>query len=315
MRRRFYNATVRLTVLFAVAFFLSCSSGGGPDAAEQEKSFTAELPPYLSVESFEIISSRKIKDKDAPRYEGRFRARLHVNADTYEIVDRDMDTVIVNPVAKRNDIVTVNGKTECKIEQGNRPITIELTGSPIDSLGVPMDTVAASASRIILEGSDEAVSYRAAKAKRLLAEKRARRAAEPDYVVVQHILIAFEGSITRERVTRTKEQAKVLAARIFERALDGEDFDTLVTTYSNAEYPGIYKITNTGIHPDMNKNENARAEMVRSFGDVSFSLQAGEIGMAEYDPLNCPYGWHIIKRLDDATGLTGHHTPQQQSGR
>ena len=38
--------------------------------------------------------------------------------------------------------------------------------------------------------------------------------------------------------------------------------------------------------------------MVKSFGDVSFALKAGEIGLAVYDPKASKYGWHIIKRLE-----------------
>ena len=37
--------------------------------------------------------------------------------------------------------------------------------------------------------------------------------------------------------------------------------------------------------------------MVGCFGDVSFSLAVGEIGMCDFEPKGSPYGWHIIKRL------------------
>jgi len=310
MKRHLYGAAVRLSVLFTAVFLLSCSSTSGPTAAEQEKSFADGLPPYLTLESFEIVSSQKTGDKDAPRYENRFRAQLQVTADTYEIVDQDIDTVIVSPVAKRDDTIKVSGKIACKLDQGGWQITPGLMGSPIDSLGVPMDSVANSASRVMVEGSDEALAYLSQKAKRLAAEQRARRAAEPDYVVVQHILIAFQGSITQKRVTRTREQAEVMAFGILQRAQEGEDFDSLVKSYSDAEYPGIYKIANTGILPAITKEEHARMKMVRSFGNVSFSLKVGEIGMAKYEPIDCPYGWHIIKRLDDATKVPGHHDHQ-----
>jgi peptidyl-prolyl cis-trans isomerase B (cyclophilin B) len=41
-----------------------------------------------------------------------------------------------------------------------------------------------------------------------------------------------------------------------------------------------------------------REQMVSSFGDVSFSLKVGEIGMAEYSPTGSRYGWHIIRRVN-----------------
>ena len=41
-----------------------------------------------------------------------------------------------------------------------------------------------------------------------------------------------------------------------------------------------------------------RDEMVPAFGDVGFSLQVGEIGLAPYDKTTSPFGWHVIKRVE-----------------
>jgi len=123
-------------------------------------------------------------------------------------------------------------------------------------------------------------------------------AGEPEHVTVQHVLIAFKGSIPEEKVTRTKEQANELAQKIFERAKQGEDFDGLVKTYTDDSYPGIYSMSNVNIPPDEDKGEFARTRMVKAFGDISFSLSKDEVGLAEYDPVDSKYGWHIIKRID-----------------
>ncbi|MCJ7563163.1 MAG: peptidylprolyl isomerase [Candidatus Aminicenantes bacterium] len=120
----------------------------------------------------------------------------------------------------------------------------------------------------------------------------------PDRVAVQHILIAFKGSIPEEKVVRTSEEARVLAVKLFERAKKGEDFDALVKKYTDDEYPGIYRMSNFGVEPNKEKKEYSRAGMVRSFGDVSFSLPAGGVGLAVYDPQKSKYGWHIIKRIE-----------------
>ncbi|KAA3604975.1 MAG: hypothetical protein DWQ01_20440 [Planctomycetota bacterium] len=40
-----------------------------------------------------------------------------------------------------------------------------------------------------------------------------------------------------------------------------------------------------------------RDQMVQAFGDVSFNLKVGEVGMAAYDLRLSRFGWHIIKRL------------------
>ena len=129
----------------------------------------------------------------------------------------------------------------------------------------------------------------------LIASSCAR---EPEHVTVQHVLIAFKGSIPKEEVSRTKEQAETLAQEIFTRAKQGEDFDALVKNYTDDTYPGIYSMSNVNIPPDEDTGEFSRTRMVKAFGDVSFSLSKGEVGLAEYDPIESKYGWHIIKRIE-----------------
>jgi len=124
------------------------------------------------------------------------------------------------------------------------------------------------------------------------------RATEPEHVAVQHILISFKGAIPKPTVTRTREEAQKLAEEVFERANKGEDFDALVKQYTDDEYPGIYRMSNKGITPDQSKQEFPREGMVKGFGDVSFSLPVGGIGMAKYDSQKSKYGWHIIKRIE-----------------
>ena len=123
--------------------------------------------------------------------------------------------------------------------------------------------------------------------------------AEPERVTVQHILIAFKGSLPDDtKVTRSKEDAEKLALQVFERAKAGEDFAAMVKMYTNDSYPGIYKMTNKGVTPDNSKQEYSRTGMVRAFGDVGFSLEVGGVGLAVYDPATSRFGWHIIKRLE-----------------
>jgi len=121
---------------------------------------------------------------------------------------------------------------------------------------------------------------------------------EPEHITVQHILIAFQGSIPKDGLTRTLSEAETLAQEIFERAKKGEEFDNLVKEYTDDQYPGIYKMSNIDIPPDESKGEYSRSRMVKAFGDVSFSLKLNGIGLAEYDHETSKYGWHIIKRIE-----------------
>lgn len=101
-------------------------------------------------------------------------------------------------------------------------------------------------------------------------------------VKVAHVLIQFKGA-SRSDATRTREEARTLAAEIFARAQKGEDFTALMKKYSDDTAEGVY--------------EFKRGDMVRRFCDVSFRLQVGEIGVAAHQASRCPYGWHVIKRL------------------
>jgi len=120
---------------------------------------------------------------------------------------------------------------------------------------------------------------------------------EPKHVTVQHILIAFEGTIPKKDVTRTQEEAEDLAFEIFERAKKGEDFDSLVKEYSDDQYPGVYKMSNFDMEPETDQGESSRSKIVKAFGDVSFKLLVNEIGLAEHDREDSKYGWHVIKRI------------------
>jgi hypothetical protein len=120
---------------------------------------------------------------------------------------------------------------------------------------------------------------------------------EPDYVGVQHILIAFQGTTNKTGVTRTKEEAQSLADELYQRATAGDDFDELVRTYSDDSYPGIYDMANFGKVANKSMLQYDRKEMAPAFGDISFSLTVGEVGLAQYDKKNCKFGWHVIKRL------------------
>jgi len=123
------------------------------------------------------------------------------------------------------------------------------------------------------------------------------QAAEPDRITVQHILISFKGAIDKPGLTRTRAEAEALANGLLERIKKGEDFAALVKGYTDDQNPGIYSMSNFNVKPDPTKAEYPRDRMVKAFGDVGFSLKVGEVGLASYDQVKSPFGWHIIKRL------------------
>jgi hypothetical protein len=121
-------------------------------------------------------------------------------------------------------------------------------------------------------------------------------AAEPERIKLQHILISFAGKVPGKDITRSEAEARSLATQLLERARAGEDFDALVKQYTDDRHPGIYSLSNRGVSAA--QGEFPRERMVPAFGDVGFTLQVGETGIAPYDPAKSPYGWHIIRRLE-----------------
>jgi len=124
---------------------------------------------------------------------------------------------------------------------------------------------------------------------------QSKPAAEPEHIVVQHILISFAGKLPGKNITRTPEDAKKLAYEVLARAKKGESFDALVKQYTDDSFPGTYGMANLGVQAA--GGEAPRNRMVRAFGDVGFKLKPGEIGIADYDTTTSPYGYHIIKRI------------------
>jgi peptidyl-prolyl cis-trans isomerase C len=119
---------------------------------------------------------------------------------------------------------------------------------------------------------------------------------EPNYVTVDHILIGVKGALP---VDRTAEDARALTDEIVERLKAGEDWETLKQQYSDdrpvsGPARGPYPLANRGMNPG---GAAPRENMVQGFGDVSFGLEVGEVGVAEYDPRKSKYGYHIIKRI------------------
>jgi hypothetical protein len=118
---------------------------------------------------------------------------------------------------------------------------------------------------------------------------------EPSHVVVEHVLISFEGTKVAG-ATRTKDEARALAQNVLEQAKGGRDFEELVRLYSDDRGGGgKIALANYNVPPDAGELE--RRKMVRGFGAAAFALAVGEIGFVEYDANASPYGWHVVKRL------------------
>jgi hypothetical protein len=123
---------------------------------------------------------------------------------------------------------------------------------------------------------------------------------EPAYITVDHILIGVTHPKLKG-VDRTAQDARRLAYELKMRIESGEDWFALKAEFSDdqgrdGKGGGPYAMANNG-HDPRNGDEARRKQMVPAFGDVGFSLEVGEIAIADYDPRASKYGYHIIKRV------------------
>jgi parvulin-like peptidyl-prolyl isomerase len=109
--------------------------------------------------------------------------------------------------------------------------------------------------------------------------------APSDQIEASHILVSYQGATrAKPTVTRTREQARELAAQLAARAREpGADFAQLAKDASDGP-SGV----EGGVLPRF-----GRQQMVKPFSDAAFALRPGEIsGVVETN-----FGFHIIKRL------------------
>lgn len=142
-----------------------------------------------------------------------------------------------------------------------------------------------SANEKLIEVSSEAQS-----------ERIEAKVGEPQRVEVQHILIAFKGSLPGKEVERSFEEAEAFAKKLEAKARESKKFEELVRAHSDDQFPGIYKLANIGV--SLRLDEYRRADMTRAFGDASFAIKKGEVVFVNFHKTTSPYGFHIIKRLN-----------------
>lgn len=100
------------------------------------------------------------------------------------------------------------------------------------------------------------------------------------------MLIAYKGALrAAPTVTRSKEEARKLAAEVLAKAKAGQDFGALATQYSD--------------DPSAKQNKGSlgkfgRSSMVKPFSDAAFALKPGELSSV----VETDFGFHVIKRTE-----------------
>lgn len=126
---------------------------------------------------------------------------------------------------------------------------------------------------------------------------------DPDTVTVQFVFIPVHG--TALGVTRTPAETEKLATETLTRAKEGEDFDKLSSSIPDISATGRYTLLNRGVTAPSKVGSSSPIPVVGrdeirlpAFGDLSFKLRRGGVGMAPCETPSGLFGWHIIKRLE-----------------
>lgn len=107
--------------------------------------------------------------------------------------------------------------------------------------------------------------------------------AAPSQVRASHILIPWKGAKSAAgSVSRSREQARREIDALLARARGGEDFAALAQAHSSC--PSRSKGGDLGTF--------GPGQMVKPFETATFGMAVGAIS----DPVETPFGWHLIKR-------------------
>jgi parvulin-like peptidyl-prolyl isomerase len=107
-----------------------------------------------------------------------------------------------------------------------------------------------------------------------------------EQVAASHVLIQYKGSMrAAPTITRSKDEAKKLAADVMAKAKKGQDFAALAKQYSDE--PGAKDRAGA-------LGKFSKAQMVKPFADAAFALKPGEIS----NVVETDFGFHVIKRTE-----------------
>lgn len=249
----------------------------------------AELEFYVEMAKQQVLQEQGIADEEAAKKflkEGKVDGKAAKDYIRELAVENAIETEKVVALAKKEKItLTDDERSAARSTEGME--------DTLKELGVSKDVWSTVGEKEALANKFYSSIY---ENKPEIAEVTDEAVAEKlaDYALVQHVLIKNTPEANDDStVPETEgyaEAAKEEAERILKRALNGEDFATLVETYG--EDPGMesnpdgYLIDKDGYTLD-------GSQMMQEFTDGAFAVSAGEVNA---QLVETSYGYHIIKR-------------------
>ena len=136
---------------------VACSGENKPATSEMKAALTQSISGHVELNSFAIQASQNFGNKVEPIYGSRFNSTVSAMVDLYKIDKKDKGITFARLVTKRGKQTEVFGKITSKLYQGAWKHNIDIDGTPIRNLGVPLNQI--SAGRVIVRGSAEEKKY------------------------------------------------------------------------------------------------------------------------------------------------------------
>lgn len=206
---------------FVSILLVACSGENKPATSELKATLTQGIPGHVDLNNFSVQASQNFGNKIEPIYGTRFNATVIALVDLYKTDKKDKEVTFVRLVTEKGKQTEIFGKITSKLYQGAWKHNIDIDGTPIRNLGIPLNQI--SDGRVIVRGSDEEKKYyaeierkekeRRAEIKRKEAELR-RNIANAEKILVgtwrdENSLVIYknDGTLIRKR-DRGSEKTK-----------------------------------------------------------------------------------------------------------
>ena len=167
---------ILLTVVLFLIVLAGCSGDNTPTSNVLKSALIQEIAGHVEIENFSVQASQNLGNEVEPVILSRFKAVASTGVDLYNVDSRQGGVTFVRLNKAKKTKIDVFGKITSKLYQGMWRHAIDIDGTPISNLGIPLNQI--SAGRIIIRGSDEEKHYYAEiKQKEIEHQKEVKRKA------------------------------------------------------------------------------------------------------------------------------------------